>query len=88
MMIMMMMIIIIIIIIIIVTIITTNVPVRPLKTCRGIRFIAPLTLNLGARWRSVFGFIPRRLYSWKKLIISLIGVWVPPEPIGNFFLRK
>jgi hypothetical protein len=28
------------------------VPYHAMKTCRGRRGIAPLTLNLGARWRS------------------------------------
>jgi hypothetical protein len=37
-----------------------------MKTYRGRGGIAPRILSLGARWRWVFSFTPRPLYSWGK----------------------
>ena len=42
---------------------TLVIPVHGIKTCGGTGGIAPLILNLGARWRLVVSFPPWPLYS-------------------------
>jgi hypothetical protein len=41
-------------------------PVHAMKTYRGRRGTAPLTLNIGTRWRWVVNFMPRPHYPGKK----------------------
>ena len=55
------------------------IPFDAVKACRGSRGIAPLILNLSARWRWVFNVTSRELYPRERTPGTIwIGRWMGP----------
>jgi hypothetical protein len=58
-----------------------------MKACRGSRSMAPLILNLGARWRWAVSFMPWSLYPRKEPRYPL-GGWVGPRTGLNILEKR